>query len=126
TDIDIIKEMKDDLESIGFLFDEITSEKIIVKGVPTTVLESETTVVLENLIDDVKNEVPEASFSQIDILAKSLAKSLAIKTGTKLAVKEREAIVNKLFLCKQPDRSPYGKKTFVTITLNEIDKNFNI
>ena len=126
TDIEIITEMKDDLESIGFLFDEISLEKIIVKGVPTTILESETTLILENLLDDVKNEVPETSFSQIDILAKSLAKSLAIKTGTKLAVKEQEAIVNKLFICKQPDRSPYGKKTFVTITLNEIDNKFNI
>ena len=58
-------------------------------------------------------------------MAKSLAKSLAIKTGTKLDLKEQEDIVNKLFLCKEPDASPFGKKTFITINIDEIDKKFN-
>ena len=58
-------------------------------------------------------------------MAKSLSKSLAIKTGTKLDLKEQEDIVNKLFLCKQPDSSPFGKRTFITVNIDEIDKKFN-
>jgi DNA mismatch repair protein MutL len=58
-------------------------------------------------------------------MAKSLAKSLAIKTGTKINLREQEEIVNKLFNCKQPDLSPFGKTTFVTINIDEIDKKFN-
>jgi DNA mismatch repair protein MutL len=54
-----------------------------------------------------------------------LAKSLAIKTGTKLDLKEQEDIVNKLFLCKEPGASPFGKKTFITVNIEEIDKRFN-
>lgn len=124
-DIELIKEIKDDLESVGFLFDKILDDTIIVKGIPVTITESQITIIIEQLLEDIKNDIPNASFSQLDIMAKSLAKSLAIKTGANLDLKEQEELVNKLFLCKQPDLSPYGKTTFVTVNLNEIDKIFN-
>lgn len=124
-DIILIKELKTDLENMGFLFDKIEPQNLIVKGIPTTALESQTSQILEQLLDDVKNNIPEKSFSKTDYTAKSLAKSLAIKNGTILNTKEQEEIVNNLFLCKQPNFSPYGKTTYVTIDLKEIDKKFN-
>ena len=125
TDIHLIKEIQGDLESIGFDFDKILEDTIVVKGMPVTIVESQITIIIEELLEAIKNDVPDTSFSQLDVMAKSLAKSLAIKTGTKLNLKEQEEIVNKLFLCKQPDLSPFGKTTFVTINIEEIDKKFN-
>ena len=125
TDIALIHEIKEDLESIGFQFDRIMDDSIVVSGMPVTIIESQISIIIEQLLDDINNDIPDASFSQLDLMAKSLAKSLAIKTGTRLDVKEQEDIVNKLFLCRQPDMSPFGKKTFITINIDEIDKMFN-
>jgi len=125
SDIELIREIKEDLESVGFLFDKILDDSIIVNGIPVTITESQITIIIEQLLEDIKNDIPDASFSQLDVMSKSLAKSLAIKTGTKLDLKEQEEIVNKLFNCKQPDLSPFGKTTFVTINIDEIDKIFN-
>lgn len=125
SDIDLIKETKEDLESVGFLFDKILDETIVVKGIPVTINESQITIIIEQLLEDIKNDVPDTSFSQLDVMSKSLAKSLAIKTGTKLNLREQEEIVNKLFNCKQPDLSPFGKTTFVTVNIEEIDRKFN-
>ena len=125
SDIELIKEIKDDLISVGFLFDKILDDSIVINGIPVTITESQITIIIEQLLEDIKNDIPDASFSQLDVMAKSLAKSLAIKTGTKLDLKEQEEIVNKLFMCKQPDLSPFGKITFVTINIDEIDKKFN-
>ena len=125
SDIELIKEIKDDLESVGFLFDKILDDTIFVKGIPVTITESQIISILEQLLEDVKNDIPNASFSQLDVMSKSLAKSLAIKIGVKLDSKEQEEIVNKLFICKQPDLSPFGKITFVTINIEDIDKIFN-
>ena len=125
SDILLIKKIKDDLESIGFLFCEMLDETIIVKVIPVTISESQITSIIEQLLEDIKNDIPHASFSQLDIMSKSLAKSLAIKTGTKLDLKEQEELVNKLFSCKQPDLSPFGKRTFITITIDAIEKHFN-
>ncbi|UMB60944.1 DNA mismatch repair endonuclease MutL [Lutibacter sp. A80] len=125
TDIELIKSIKEDLENIGFLFDSILDDTIIVKGMPITIIESQITTIIEELLEAIKNDIPDTSFSQSDIMAKSLAKSLAIKTGNKLDLKEQEELVNKLFSCKQPDLSPFGKTTFITINIDEIDKKFN-
>lgn len=125
TDITLIKEIKEELESIGFLFGEISNDILVVMGMPVNIIESQINAIIENLLEDIKNDIPNTSFSQVDIMAKSLSKSLAIKTGTKLDLKEQEDIVNKLFLCKQPDSSPFGKRTFVTVNIDEIDKKFN-
>ncbi|WP_064967221.1 DNA mismatch repair endonuclease MutL [Tenacibaculum ovolyticum] len=124
-DIEMIYTIKSDLESAGFMFDEFTKESVTIGGIPTSITESQITLILEQLLDDIKLEVPDTSFSHFDVMAKSFAKSLAIKTGTVLAVKEQENLVDDLFSCKEPNTSPFGKPTFKTLTLNEIDTIFN-
>jgi len=115
-DIEMIYSIKSDLESTGFVFNEFTKESVSIGGIPTSIT--------EKLLDDMKVEVPDASFSHFDVMAKSFAKSLAIKTGTILSLKEQESLVNNLFSCKEPSVSPFGKATFKTLTLNEIDAIF--
>lgn len=124
-EIEMIGAIKNDLESVGFLFEEFEKETLIVKGIPTSLSESQITPVLEQLLDDISQEIPDASFSPFDIMAKSFAKSLAIKTGTALNVKEQETLVNDLFSCKEPAVSPFGKTIFKTLTIKEIDAIFN-
>lgn len=125
TDIAIIKDIQTDLQSTGFHISEILDDAVVFDAIPTTISEIEVVAIIEELIDNIKNEVPDTNFSQIDIIAKSLAKSLAIKSGTKLTQKEQENILNKLFLCKEPNFSPFGKKTFITLTLKELEEKFN-
>ena len=125
TDIEMISEMKADLESTGFMFDDFNKDAIVVKGIPTSITESQITLILEQLLDDMKLEVPESSFSHFDVMAKSFAKSLAIKTGTVLSEKEQEALIHDLFSCKEPSISPFGKAIFKTLTITEIDAIFN-
>ncbi len=124
SDIELIKELKEDLENTGFVIDRITEETIVIKGIPTSISESQIAIIIEQLLDDINAEVPETSFSQLDIISKSLAKSLAIKTGTVLSEKEQEQLVDDLFSCKEPSTSPFGKQTFETLSLGEIDKLF--
>ena len=124
-DISIIKDIQADLQSAGFHVSKILNDAIVLDSIPGTITESEVISVLEEIIDSIKNEIPETNFSQIDIIAKSLAKSLAIRSGTKLNFKEQEDILNKLFLCKEPNYTPFGKQTFVTITLKELEDKFN-
>ena len=123
-DIEMIYSIKSDLESTGFVFNEFTKESVSIGGIPTSITESQISLILEQLLDDMKVEVPDASFSHFDVMAKSFAKSLAIKTGTILSVKEQENLVNNLFSCKEPSISPFGKATFKTLSLQEIDAIF--
>ncbi|MFT5761453.1 MAG: DNA mismatch repair protein MutL [Polaribacter sp.] len=124
-DIEMIETMKADLENTGFLFESISKEAVVIKGIPTSITESKIALLLEQLLEDMKIEVPESSYSHFDVMAKSFAKSLAIKTGTTLSSKEQENLVHDLFSCKEPSAAPSGKATFKTLTIKEIDAIFN-
>ena len=124
-EIEMIYTIKTELENAGFSFDEFTKDSVIIKGIPVSVTESKITIILEELLNDINLEVPDASFSHFDVMAKSFARTLSIKTGTLLSEKEQESLVNNLFSCKEPTVSPFGKATFKTLTLNEIDSLFN-
>ncbi|NCP89174.1 MAG: DNA mismatch repair endonuclease MutL [Flavobacteriales bacterium] len=123
-DIEIIKQLKEDLEYTGFIFSNLTNETLEITGVPIGIPESEVSIILEQLISDVENEVPDSNFSITDLLAKSLAKSLAIKNGQPLKKSEQEHLVNSLFACKEPNVSPTNRITFVTMSVDELDKKF--
>ena len=126
SDIEVIIGLKSDLKSTGINISEIKNDSIIIDSIPTTIAQNNIASFIEELIENFKNEIPETSFSQIDTIAKCLARNLAIKLGTRLNNKEQEKIVNELFYCKEPNFSPFGKTTFVTVTIEELDEKFNL
>ncbi len=123
-EIHLIRDLKTSLENTGFVFDSIEQDKLIISGIPVLVTESEVSIVLEELMNDLQNGIPDSSFSLNDSIAKSMARSLAVRTGTYLTEKEQENIVNGLFACKEPDVSPFHKPTFITISVDDLDKKF--
>lgn len=125
-ELSLIRELQFSLENTGFVFSEINHDHIVVSGLPINVVESEASIVMEQLLSDLQDGLPGVSFSQNDSIAKSMAKSLAVKTGTLLAEREQENLVNGLFACKEPDVSPFGKPTFITLRVEDIDKKFAI
>jgi len=125
-EIHILKNIKEELESTGFMFEEITNQNVVVIGIPTTISESQISIVFEQLIEDFQEDIQENSFSQLDMIAKSLAKTLAIKTGTKLSETEQENLINNLFACKEANVSPFRKKIYTSINNKKIDVLFNL
>ncbi|MCH4553747.1 DNA mismatch repair endonuclease MutL [Aestuariibaculum lutulentum] len=123
-EMQVIRDLKSDLEHTGFIFAKMQAGLVEITGVPVSVPESEVSIILEQLISDVENEVPDSSFSATDLMAKSMAKSLAIKTGQALEKEEQEHLVNQLFACKEPSVSPANRTTFITMTVDELDKKF--
>jgi len=124
SDMELIEELKPSLFNTGFVFDESNKDHVVVSGIPVNISESEVSQVLEQLLSDMHEGIPDNSFSQNDTIAKSMARSLAIKTGASLTVKEQENLVNGLFACKDPNVSPFQKPTFITMRVEDLDKKF--
>ncbi len=124
SDMAIIEEIKESLSTIGFGFGKADKEVLEITGVPLLVAESEVGMVLDQLIADYQQDVSGDSFSQTDILSKTLCKTLAVKTGEVLDRNSQLALVNDLFACKESKISPFNKTIYVTITENDIDKKF--
>lgn len=123
-EMELIADLQLSLMNTGFVFEETNEDHIVISGIPVNVTESEVSIVLEQLLSDLQDGIPESSFSQNDSIAKSMARSLAVKTGTYLTEKEQENLVNGLFACKDPNVSPFHKPTFITMRVEDIDKKF--
>lgn len=120
----LIEELKPSLETTGFVFEEAQTDHIVISGIPVNITESEVSMVIEQLLSDLQDGIPASSYSQNDTIAKSMAKSLAVKTGSYLTEKEQDNLVNGLFACKDPNISPFQKPTFITMRVEDIDKKF--
>jgi DNA mismatch repair protein MutL len=123
-EMELLKEIKDSLEQTGFIFSEFRKDAVEITGIPTLISESEVAILLEQLLSDLENEIPGTGFSQVDTLSKSLAKGMAVKSGSVLNPADQQNIVNSLFACKESSLSPYNKPIFITLTVDELDKKF--
>jgi DNA mismatch repair protein MutL len=123
-DVEILKKVQEQLEQTGFVFSVLKDDIVEIGGIPVTVSESQIEKILEQLISDIREEVPDAGFSQNDLLVKSMSKSMAIKTGVSLNREEREHLVNQLFACKEPSFAPNNKAVLITMDVNDFDKKF--
>ena len=125
-ELSVLQELQPALHQMGYDFKIESNQVMQVFGIPVRTQESEVSKVFERLIHELNQGIPESSYSQNDFLAKSLAKSLAIKNGTYLSSEEIENLVHALFACKDASVSPFQKPVFITLSVDELDKKFNI
>ena len=122
-DMEIIKSNKNILNQFGLDFD-LESEKINIRAIPSFVNADNLKELFNNLIFNIQNEIPENSFSESDLICKIMSKSMSIRNGKSLDVKEQQYILNSLFACKETMICPFNKKTFVKINYSEIENMF--
>lgn len=121
----ILKNLKEALIQTGFAFSKFEKNNVEIKGIPVGIIESSIEEILDNLVNDFENEVPDHNYSANDLLAKSLAKSMAIKSGTNLNIEEQEHLINKLFACKEPSVAPNNKPLLFTYTVDDFERQLN-
>lgn len=112
------------LKKTGFNFEEISKEKVVICGCPTSLKEHE----IEPLFQELLNE----SFENFDFknnaleifLAQTFARKIAQSKAKKMHPKEQEQLINELFACSTPDISPFSKPTYIILNHQEIEKKF--
>jgi DNA mismatch repair protein MutL len=124
-ELKIIKDIEIQLKQTGFSISEYNKDGLFLNAIPVGVKESNVPSIFEELISDIKSEVPNINFSYSDLMAKLIAKSLATQNGKKLTTVEQEFIINSLFACKEPNLSPSNKRIFITIEISDLDSKFN-
>ncbi|PQB04695.1 DNA mismatch repair endonuclease MutL [Aureitalea marina] len=121
----LLEDIREGLEQMGFEFADWHSDGISIQALPAEMEEVQVERVLGQLIDDLDQELPELGYSINDRMARSLAASMAIRTGTILEAEEREQLVHELFACKEPDRAPDGRPVLITLDNKFFDKQFS-
>ena len=115
-----LEPMLPELQSAGFMI-EIEGNIVRFTGLPPMIKESQVQAFLYDLLERATEDIPQDIITQEEMLAKSLAKSLAIRAGQTLSAEEQEQLVYDLFTCQEPHLSPFGKKIYTELTVGELE-----
>ncbi len=118
--IDILPEIK----LLGFDVEEFGANTFVINGVPALLKKNKGEIqLLEILLEQYKSNLS-LSLDIHENIARSMARSASIKRGQVLGVPEMQAIIDQLFACALPYKSPSGKNCFITFSLEELTKRF--
>lgn len=123
-DFELLKNLNEEIKSLGFDVAEFGKNIFVVNGIPSETAQTNAKELLEKMLEYFKNSsgnIPDKKNN----LARSLAKIACIKIGTKLEKEEMNNLIDELFACSEPNFSPGGKPTFITISLEELEKKFD-
>jgi DNA mismatch repair protein MutL len=124
SDFELLRELMDDIRSLGFDIREFGPNTVIVEGIPADITGNSEHQLLEHLLEGFKNNMAIVKLDKRDNLARALARNAAIKTGTKLSVEEMNLLIDQLFACQSPNQGLSGKPVISTFTMNELLERF--
>jgi len=124
-DTALMKQILSEINSLGFDVQEFGSDTFVVHGLPSDVAEGNEQEMLEQLLENYKNNLALLKLDKRDGLARSLAQQASIKPGKQLSVKEMQTLIDELFACEQPYIAPNKRNTFLTFDFDELEKLFS-
>ena len=123
-DYSLAKELLPDLVRLGFDMRLFGKNTVVIDGIPSEVRIGKEKKILQEVLDEFKNNEHSGVKDVRDNLAKSFACKAAIKAGDRLNGAEMVVLIEHLFLTKVPYVCPHGRPVIVRIPLEELDKRF--
>lgn len=124
-DASLLKEIKPELEKIGFRIEILNATTFIINGIPVDIKEKDVVSLIEKILDLYKTNQTSLKLDKKVNLARSLASQLAIKAGQSLSTLEMQDLIDRLFGCTVPEVAPNGKKIYIILNVDELKKHFN-
>lgn len=124
-DASILKEIKPELEKIGFRLEAMNNTAFVINGTPADCKGSDAIAIIERIIEDYKNNLSGNQSDKQLNLARSLASQMAVKAGQALSDLEMQDMVDRLFGCAVSEISPSGKKIYTIINADDIKTRLN-
>ncbi len=119
----IWKEIKDELQNLGFNINE-AKQKLIIEGHPADLGNENPVKLLEDIFESFLETPDNLGAASKETLALKLAQSAAISHGTELSQEEMQDLVDSLFAAPMPNFSPTGKTIISIINFEELMERF--
>lgn len=123
-DAQILLGILPEINRLGFDVQPFGGHAFIIHGLPSVLPEKDNPEqVILQFIQQFKQQV-DVKLDHADRLARSLAVSTACKSGQKLTLEEQKSLIDHLFACSMPYRSPSGKPCAVIYDRSKLEKLF--
>ena len=117
----LLNEVLADLARIGFDIAPFGQNTFVVQGTPAGLPAGEEKYVIDEVIDHLKHESPDAVTRRTEMLLAQMARRLSRNKHAIMQPEGQQALVDELFACSQPEYTPDGKKVFVLVKKEELE-----
>lgn len=120
----LLREIRPQVNLLGFDIQEFGQNTFVINGLPAEMAgKKDELAILETLLEQFRQN-NELQLDVRDNLARSMARSAAIRRGAPLTVPEMQSLIDRLFACEMPYKSPAGRQCFVTFELEDLARRF--
>ena len=124
SDFRIIKEIIDDIKSIGFNIDFFGENSVVINGIPSGLDDINEKEIIEGFVEEVKNNNSDIKSEKRDLIIKSFSKKAKIINNRILTQIEMNLIIDRLFACKNSKYSPDGKQNYIELGIDKVENLF--
>ena len=122
--IPLLREILPQINLLGIDIQEQEQEQFVIHGMPADWQgHKDEQQVIESLLEQYQSNL-DLDLKMDEKIARSMARSAAIKKGQSLTVAEMQQLIDQLFACQTPYKSPFGRNCFLTYDLDELDRQF--
>ncbi len=123
-DVPLLKEILPQVNVLGFDIQELGTDTFVIHGIPAGISSGlDEQELIESLVEQYKMNV-DISANIKEKIARSMAYSAAVKRGKSLTILEMRQIIDTLFACTMPYKSPGGRSCFMTYDMADLEKSF--
>jgi DNA mismatch repair protein MutL len=122
-DAALLRDLLPQLQELGMDIKEFGDNSFVVHGLPSELSQKDEQQIIVQLLEQFKQNV-DLNIELYDNLARSLAQQAAMKVGKVLSPLEMRQLINELFACHVPYVGPSGHKTFISMDLEDLAKQF--
>jgi DNA mismatch repair protein MutL len=124
-DAELLRVILDQINGLGFDIQEFGGDTFVVHGIPADAAgQASEQKMVETLLDQYKENL-EFDLGVNENLARAMARSAAIKRGQLLSETEMQSLIDQLFACSIPYKSPSGRHCFITFDQDDLERRFS-
>jgi len=121
----LLTSILEDINMLGFEIQKFGGNTFLIHGVPAELVGNANEAnLIDTLLEQYRQNL-ELRLPVRDNIARAMARSAAIKRGQNLAPEEMQSLIDRLFACELPYKSPAGRNCFLTFELDDLQKRFD-
>ncbi len=124
----VVETLLPHLQQAGFDLAPFGKDAFIVHGLPAELTDQVSGQEVAALLDELLEHYRQHQELQLHLherLARALARSTALPPGRQLSEQEMQQLIDQLFACAMPYKSPSGRRCFLTFDFEELEHRFN-
>jgi len=122
----LFEEIKQEIKDLGFRIEKNRDLQYLVQGIPSGILEEDCQLLIESILEQIKNENANFTSPRNEKIAQAMANKTGNKyTQKKLSNEEMNAVIGQLFASSNPNFSPNGEEISKLLTEDNLINLFS-